>query len=163
VKIVGDLKSATRPLRAVVNQRLLRKLCPNCRQAYQPSAEQLKKLSLPAKNVTELFRPGGKVQVKNKIENCPVCGGTGYLGQTGIFEVFVTDSESRKHLEAGDLKAALNHARRNKMIYLQEAALSKVASGETTIEEVVRVTTPPKSSSGSAAKPSAAPAASGTE
>lgn len=144
VKLVGDVKKATRPLRAVLNQRLIRTLCPNCRQAYQPTPEQIKKLNLPANKVSQLYRASGKVQEKNRIENCPVCGGTGYLGQTGIYEVMIVDDEARKILASGDLKSALAHARRNKMIYLQEAALSKVVSGETSIEEVLRVTAPPK-------------------
>jgi type II secretory ATPase GspE/PulE/Tfp pilus assembly ATPase PilB-like protein len=148
VKQVGDIKQATRALRAVVNQRLLRKLCPNCRQAYQPTAEQLKKLNLPAGKVSQLYRAGGKVQLKGKIEQCPICGGSGYLGQTGIFEVLIVDDEARRLLAKGDLKAVLAHARRNKMIYMQEAALAKVASGDTTIEEVVRVTAPAKSEGG---------------
>lgn len=143
VKKVGDVKEATKVLRAVTNQRLLRSLCPNCRQAYQPTPEQLRKLNLPAKKVSQLYRASGKVQVKNKIEDCQICRGTGYLGQTAAFEVFVVDDEARKMLATGDLKAALAHARRNNMLYLQEAALSKVISGETTLEEVVRVTTPP--------------------
>jgi general secretion pathway protein E len=149
VKKVGDVKVATKALRMVTNQRLLRSLCPNCRQAYQPTPEQIKKLNLPAKKVTELFRAGGKVQVKNRIEDCPVCGGSGYLGQTAVFEVMAVDDEARKHLSAGDLKAALAHARRNRMIYLQEAALSKVINGETDLDEVVRVLAPSKTSAAS--------------
>ena len=147
VKKVGDVKDATKALRAVTNQRLLRSLCPNCRQAYQPTPEQLRKLNLPAKKVSQLYRASGKVQVKNKIEDCPICKGTGYLGQTAAFEVFIVDDEARKLLAAGDLKAALSHARRNNMFYLQEAALSKVIAGETTLEEVVRVTAPTGSGS----------------
>ncbi len=142
VKLVGDVKQATAGLRSVMCQRLFRKLCENCRQPYQPSKEQLKKLNLPAEKVNQLFRAGGKVQVKNRVENCPVCGGTGYLGQVGAFEVMMLDDEGRKILGTGDLKAALAHARRHKMIYLQEAALSKVVSGETSIEEVIRITAP---------------------
>jgi type II secretory ATPase GspE/PulE/Tfp pilus assembly ATPase PilB-like protein len=153
VKQVGDIKKATRALRAVINQRLLRTLCPNCRQAYQPTPEQLKKLSLPASKVSQLFRAGGQVQVKGKIESCPICGGSGYFGQTGIFEVLAVDEEARRLLSKGDLKAVLAHARRNKMIYLQEAALAKVAAGETTIEEVVRVTAPAKSSTAASRVP----------
>ncbi|MDY7108937.1 MAG: ATPase, T2SS/T4P/T4SS family [Planctomycetota bacterium] len=152
VKQVGDIKQATRALRAVVNQRLLRKLCANCRQSYQPTAEQLKKLNLPAGKVSQLYRAGGKVQLKGKIEPCPICGGSGYLGQTGIFEVLNVDDETRRLLAKGDLKAVLAHARRNKMIYLQEAALAKVASGDTSIEEVVRVTAPAKSEGGSGSR-----------
>lgn len=148
VKKVGEVKDAMQGLRAVTNQRLLRSLCPNCRQPFQPTPEQIKKLNLPAKKVQQLYRAGGKVQVKNKIEDCPVCQGTGYLGQTAAFEVFMVDDETRKILAGGDLKAALAHARRNKMIYLQEAALAKVINGETTLEEVVRVTSPPKTAEG---------------
>jgi type II secretory ATPase GspE/PulE/Tfp pilus assembly ATPase PilB-like protein len=50
--------------------------------------------------------------------------------------------DTRRMIKAGDLKAAMAEARRNKMIYLQEAALRKVVDGETTIEEVVRVMAP---------------------
>lgn len=155
VKLVGDVKQAVKPLRIVMNQRLLRSLCPNCRQGFEPTPEQLRKLNIPAGKVKQLYRAGGKIQVKNKIETCPVCSGTGYVGQTGVFEVLVVDPECRNLLAAGDLKGALAHARRNKMIYLQEAALSKVISGETTIEEVVRIIAP----GGGSTKPPAAAAA----
>ncbi len=137
---VGDAKQATKGLRAATNQRLLRTLCPNCRQPFQPTVEQLKKLNLPANKIQQLYRASGKVQVKNKIENCPVCGGTGYLGQTAAFEVMIIDDEVRKLLASGDLKGARAHARRNKMIYLQEAAMRKAVDGMTSIEEVIRVT-----------------------
>lgn len=159
VKRVGDLKDATKALRAVTNQRLLRALCPNCRQAYQPTPEQIKKLNLPAKKVGQLYRASGKVQVKNRIEDCPVCKGTGYLGQTAAFQVMIVDDEVRKALAGGDLKAAIASARRKNMFYLQEAALSKVVAGETDIDEFVRVfaapaasrsATPPKSESAGA-------------
>jgi general secretion pathway protein E len=148
---VGDPKQATKGLRAVVNQRLLRTLCPSCRQAFQPTVEQLKKLNLPANKIQQLYRASGKVQVKNKIENCPICGGTGYLGQTAAFEVMIIDDEVRKLLSSGDLKGARAHARRNKMIYLQEAAMRKAVDGMTSIEEVIRVTAPPKETAEGAA------------
>jgi type II secretory ATPase GspE/PulE/Tfp pilus assembly ATPase PilB-like protein len=157
VKAVGDLKAAAKPLRAVINQRLVRTLCPNCRQPFQPTGEQLKKFNLPAGKVSQLYRAGGKVQVKNKIEDCPVCGGSGYLGQTGVFQVLLTDDEIRKNLGAGDLDGAMSQARRNKMVLMQEAALNKVVSGETTLEEVVRVFAPAKGKT-APQKPSPAPA-----
>jgi type II secretory ATPase GspE/PulE/Tfp pilus assembly ATPase PilB-like protein len=151
-----DLKKAVRALRLVTNQRLFRSLCPNCRQGYTPTPEQAKKLGLSPDKQHQLFRASGKVQVKNKIETCPVCAGTGYLGQVAAFEVMLVDKEVRKHLAAGDLKGAYDTARRHKMIYLQEAALAKVRSGETTLEEIVRVTSPPKPA---ASKPKPEPAA----
>jgi general secretion pathway protein E len=141
-KIVGDVKLAMHGLRAVINQRLVRTVCPNCRQAFQPSSEQLQKLGLPQDKVGQLFQASGKIQVKNKIETCPVCGGAGYFGQTGVFQTMIVGDDTRRLVLAGDLKAAMAEARRNKMIYLQEAALRKVVDGETTIEEVVRVMAP---------------------
>lgn len=158
VKRVGDLKEATKGLRAVMNQRLLRRVCQNCRQPYTPSAEQLKKLNIPAKRVQQLYRAGGKVQVKNKIENCPICNGTGYFGQTAAFQVMIIDNETRKLLAAGDLQGARAHARRNNMMWLQEAALAKVVSGDTTLEEVVRVTSPQTPGAASPAPPQPASA-----
>lgn len=155
-KLVGDLKKAMRPLSVVMNQRLLRHVCPNCRQAYQPSADQLRKLNLPAEKIKQLYQAGGKVQVKNKIETCPVCAGSGYFGQIGVFQVMVVGDETRRLLMAGDLKAALAQARRNKMVYLQEAALRQVVDGLTTIEEVVRVTAPSRGPESPQPKPAAA-------
>lgn len=152
VKYSGSVEDASAALRAIVNQRLIRTLCPNCRQPYTPAPEQLKKLNVPADKAGAFHRASGKVQLKNKIVECAVCSGTGYLGQTGIFQVMVVDDAIRKILKSGDLKAALAQARRNKMIYLQEAAMSKVVSGETTLEEVIRVISggPQKSKSASA-------------
>jgi type II secretory ATPase GspE/PulE/Tfp pilus assembly ATPase PilB-like protein len=146
-KIVGDVRLAMKGLRAVINQRLLRTVCPNCRQAFQPSGEQLQKLGLPQDKVGQLYQASGKIQVKNKIETCPVCGGSGYLGQTGVFQTMMVGDETRRLIMSSDLKAAMADARRNKMIYLQEAALRRVVEGETTIDEVVRVLTPAKKAS----------------
>ena len=156
-KLVGDVKPAIKPLALVMNQRLLRSVCPHCRQPYEPSPEQLRKMNLPGDKVKQLYQASGKVQLKNKIETCPVCAGSGYFGQTGVFQVMVIGDETRRLLRAGDLKGALAEARRNKMIYLQEAALRKVVDGETTIDEVVRVTSPARTgSTASKPKPAAA-------
>jgi general secretion pathway protein E len=143
-KLVGDVKTAVKSLRVVMNQRLVRQVCPNCRQAYQPTAEQLRKMNLPPDKVEQLFQASGKIQVKNKIENCPVCGGTGYFAQIGIFQVMIVTDAIRRLLMAGDLKGALAEARRDKMLFQQEAALRRVVEGATTIDEVARVTAPPR-------------------
>ncbi|MFO0873310.1 MAG: ATPase, T2SS/T4P/T4SS family [Phycisphaerales bacterium] len=138
-KAVGDLKKAASPLVAIMNQRLLRVVCPQCRQPFQPSPEQAKKLGLPANKQHTLFKAGGKVQVKNRIEDCPICNGVGYFGQIAAFEVMPVDEEARKLLAANDFRGAYAVARRNRMLYLQEAALAKVREGQTTIEELARV------------------------
>ncbi len=137
VKLVGNVEDAVKPLRAVLNQRLLRKLCPNCRQPVSP--EEQAQLNLPAGVPNNIHRPVGKVQIKNKVEDCPVCQGTGYLGQTAVFEVLIVDKEIRKHLRSGDLKSGLAQARRNRMMLMQEAALMKAGTGETSLEEINRV------------------------
>ena len=112
---------------------------PEDLQDIKPT-EDLEKQGLPVNTVEMLYRKGGQVEVKNKIVTCPICKGSGYMGQVGIFETLFLDSETRKHLIAGDLKAATTHARRNKMyIRLQEAAWQKVAEGITSLEEFGRV------------------------
>ena len=137
VKYIGDVDEAVKPLRAVMNQRLVRKLCSNCKQAAAP--EELENLKLPAAIGNNIHLPVGKVRVKNKVEDCPECLGTGYRGQVGVFEVFFIDKEIRAHLRGGDLKSAMSQARRNRMLLLQEAGLMKVGMGETSLDEISRV------------------------
>jgi type II secretory ATPase GspE/PulE/Tfp pilus assembly ATPase PilB-like protein len=137
--MVADPRKSFEGLQAVVFQKLVRRLCENCRVAYKPSPD-LAKQGLPIDTVEQLYRKGGQVELKNKVVPCPICKGTGYMGQVGIFATMFLDNETRKHLFAGDLKAAMAHARRNKsMIRLQEAAWQKVAAGETSLEEFGRV------------------------
>jgi general secretion pathway protein E len=141
---VGDLKDAAAPLVTVVTGRIMRKLCPECRTPFSPSPEQAKKLGIKDPSI-QLYRQSGRVQVKNKIEECPLCRGTGFFGTVGVYEVMPVDREARKLLAGGDLKAAYTHARRSLgMMLMQEAALRKVARGETSLEEVARVLSPGK-------------------
>ena len=142
-KAVGDVKLAATPLRMVVAQKLCRKLCSACRVPYQPSAEQAKKLGISASKPVEIFKSSGKVQTKNKIIDCPMCNGTGFLGQIIISEVFIVDDEARGFLAKGDLKSAYNSSRmQHKLPGLQESALLRVRDGTTSIEEVIRVLSP---------------------
>jgi len=134
-RLVGEVDQATKPLRAVLCQRLARVLCPDCKQAYTP--DDPKKFRLP--EGTTLYKASGQVQVRNRVEDCPTCLGDGYTGVTGIFEVFVIDEECRQILASGDLKAAMMQARRNKMLLLQEVGLQRAATGITSIEEILRV------------------------
>lgn len=148
VKAVGDPKKAAAPLQAVVAQKLMRTLCENCKVPYQPNAEQLKRLGVPADQVKQLFKHSGKILDRNREITCPNCGGIGYIGQTGVFEVMAFDDDARVLLSKGDLNGLRTHMRRQKMLSLQEAALRKAIEGTTSIDEVIRVTQPKKSSSG---------------
>jgi len=161
-KAVGDLPKASAPLRAVVHCLLLRRLCENCRLAYSPPPEQLKKLGLPADQVKQLYKPTGKTLERNKEETCPVCGGIGYRGLVGCYEVMAFDDEARALIAKGDLNGLRAHLARKKMITLQQAALRKAIEGTTSIEEVIRVTKnsntkkkPTKSGSQSSKQPAA--------
>lgn len=144
-RAVGDLKAAAKGLVGVSHQRLIRKVCEACRQPLQPTPDLLKRLGVPAGKTPNLFRANGKIQVKNRVEDCPVCQGTGFFGLTACFEIMLVDETMRQMLAEGDFKSAYAHARReHKLIQLQEAAMEKVRSGQTTIEELVRVFPPPK-------------------
>ncbi len=143
--LVGDPRDAFNCLQAIVYQRLVRKVCENCRVGYIPS-EDLAKQGLPIKEVEQLYRAGGQLQVKNKVLECPVCKGSGYLGQIGVFETMFLNKEIRKQLIAGDLKGALSVARRERLLVrLQDAGWAKVAEGITTLEEFGRVSKSGKS------------------
>ncbi len=139
-KAVGDLKVASEPMKAVISSRLLRKLCDNCKVPYQPDPNQLRKLGLPPDQIRQLFKHSGKIIERNREETCPTCGGLGYRGQTGAYEVMVFDNDARKLIAAGDLNGLKTHMRRVKTISIQEAALRKAIDGVTSIEEVIRVT-----------------------
>ena len=154
LKAVGDPKSAANSLRAVVAGRLVRKLCPECRQPFQASADQSKRLGATAAKPLQLFRASGKIQVKNEIVNCGLCQGTGFLGTVGVFEVVRPDDRGREMLIAGDIANAYQQMRRAFRTPLtQECALLKVRTGETSLEEIARVFAP---KSPSTAKPNSA-------
>lgn len=166
MKAVGDLDAASKCLRGAVAQKLLRKLCMNCRVAYQPSPEMVKKLGLPPDKIKQLFKKGGQVLIKNKPEVCPVCGGGGYLGQDGVFEVFPINDAARAMLKAGDWNGLKVEFRKHGYPTIQQAALRKAIDGVTSVEEVLRITgegpAPGQAAAAqAAAKPAPAPAPAG--
>ena len=137
--LVSNPRKSFDGLQAVVFQKLVRKLCENCRVAYKPSPD-LAKQGLPINTVEHLYRKGGTVEHKNKTNPCPICNGTGYIGQIGVFETLFLDTETRKFLIAGDLKGALSNAQRSKrLIRLQDSGWKIVASGQTSLEEFGRI------------------------
>ena len=122
-------------LTAVLGQRLVRSLCEACKEPYKPKPEFLKKANLPADKVDVFYRKPTEAQVV-----CPVCGGTGYMGRTGIFELLVITEPMRDLIrENPSLNAIKAEARKNGMIYLQEDGLRQVIQGKTSIDELLRV------------------------
>ncbi len=139
IKQVGDPREVGENLGAVMAQRLMRRLCHTCRVPYAPDPGALKKLNLPADKVSELFRSSGKVMVKDKEILCPDCHGLGYRGRIAIFELMLIDDQAARYIAANELDSLRLHLRKQKMLYLQEAALTKVVEGITDIKEVTRV------------------------
>ncbi len=141
VRAVGDPKLAADGLRGVVGEKLIRVLCNNCKVAYQPTPEMLKKLRLPGDKVKQLNKKGGQVLIRNKPEICPVCNGVGYIGQTGCFGVFPIEDDERKMIATQDWNGLQTMMRKRSLPTVQQAALRKAVEGLTSIEEVSRIST----------------------
>jgi general secretion pathway protein E len=121
-------------LTAVLGQRLVRVLCPACKQRYKPNAELVRRANLPADRIKFFYRPpeGGAP--------CEECGGTGYLGRVGVFEfLLVTDAVRALIRGNAGLAAVKQEAVRGGMTYLQEDGLRQVIDGATSIQELLRV------------------------
>jgi len=146
-KAVSDAKHAAQGLRGVVAQKLLRVLCQNCKVAYQPSKDMLKKLGLPADKIKQLNKKGGQVLIRNKPEVCPVCNGVGYQGQTGCFGVFPIGDEEKKMIAAENWSGLRTAMRKRSLPSVQQAALRKAVEGLTSIEEVSRISSDAKKKS----------------
>jgi len=112
----------------VVGQRLVRRLCPECKEAYEPTIKELGNVKL---NADIIYRPKG----------CPVCGHTGYKGRALIAEVMPTSQEIKETMARGvSYHQMRDLARKLGMSTLYESGLKKVEQGITSLEEVLSVT-----------------------
>jgi len=135
LKLGVDQALVARSLSAIWSQRLVRKLCEHCKEPYRPKPEFLKRANLPAAKIEFFYRPP-----RNPEEPCQVCGGTGYFGQTGIFELLVVNDPIRQLIASGPSPAAIKaEARKAGMFYLQEDGLRQVIRGVTSVEELMRI------------------------
>jgi type II secretory ATPase GspE/PulE/Tfp pilus assembly ATPase PilB-like protein len=141
LKHVGNKSVAAETLLGISNQRLLRILCDECKQAYAPDKELFRKFNIAAEKTKVLYRTG-KVQYDKhgKPSPCEHCQGTGYFGRTGVFEIITLNDELRKVImKSNSLPEIGTQFRRAKMLYLQEQALRKVIAGKVAINEMIRV------------------------
>lgn len=147
LKLVGDRGLATDALLGISNQRLLRKLCQECRQAYAPNKEVFRKFNINAEKTKALYRAGKVIYDKHgKPSDCEGCQGTGYVGRMAVFETIIINKELRKVVRhAKSLPEIGTYFRRAKMLYVQEQALRRVVGGITAIDEMIRVLTGSKS------------------
>jgi general secretion pathway protein E len=119
-------------LNGIVAQRLVRKICPNCSQSFEMSAKELSDLGLKVQSQ-------GIVKLKHG-KGCSKCRNTGYKGRTGIYEV-MPYSESLKLLTAGDaLDTLRKKAVEEGLVLLRENGIRKMLNGQTTYQEILRVT-----------------------
>ncbi|PNU19839.1 type II secretion system protein GspE [Geothermobacter hydrogeniphilus] len=124
---------AASSISGILAQRLVRRLCPHCRQAYTPTPEVLAEIgsgiSLPPK--VKFYQGRG----------CDECLQIGYRGRTGIYELLVMDDRIRDLLMQGKDATSIRHAAQQAgMLSLRHSGLNKVLAGETSLEEVLRVT-----------------------
>jgi type IV pilus assembly protein PilB len=120
-------------VRAILAQRLVRKLCPICKAPAILTEKEMRALSLDSSRVTEatIFGPVG----------CDKCRGNGYKGRMGIFEIFLIDDEVRSMINTGLTTTALRRrARELGMRTMREDGIRKVLSGLTSGSEVVHAT-----------------------
>ncbi len=117
-------------LNMVLAQRLVRKVCSKCRQAYEPPRQVRKAIERMGFEMKEFFRGVG----------CKRCRNTGYSGRIGIHELFVIDDELRDAIVADPSTSNLRPiAERKSMVTLKIDGFRKVREGITTIEEIMHV------------------------
>lgn len=141
-RLVGEPALAARELSVVIAAKLIRKLCPDCREAYVPEPSLLRKLNLPADRIAQLYRAPGKPKLdpKGKPLICETCQGTGYFGQMAIFEVLPITEELRSAIAENAAAETLRKlARKDRMLFVQEVGLRRVIEGVTSVQEILRI------------------------
>lgn len=115
----------------VLAQRLIRMICPACKEKYTPSAELLKDIGLPVEKKTVFYKGLG----------CSRCMKSGYKGRIGIYELMVIDEKLRNLITSKAAAAEIKkHAQSSGMLTLKEDGIRKIREGLTSVEEVLRVT-----------------------
>lgn len=123
----------TATLEAVLAQRLVRRICVECRTEFEPSDELLMELQLPIEQARKYKFYYGK--------GCGRCNNSGYKGRVGLFELlFITDDIRDMVTSDASVDDVRNYARSQGMTTLRESGLKLIFDGQTTIDEVVRET-----------------------
>jgi general secretion pathway protein E len=118
---------------AILGQRLVRRLCKHCKEPYIPTAQELADLGLNPEDIhSTLFRAVG----------CEECNNKGYAGRTGIYELMVVDDEVRHLVNSGADSGQIKRfsVEKKAMLTLRDDGLRKALLGETSLDEVLRVT-----------------------
>jgi type IV pilus assembly protein PilB len=114
----------------VIAQRLVRRLCPNCKQADQATAEELDFLGLPADAQQIVYRPKG----------CPQCDNTGFRGRIGVYEIMEINTDVKRAIaKRAGVEKIKEEALKGGMHTLRMSASAYVLDGTTSYEEAVRI------------------------
>jgi type IV pilus assembly protein PilB len=120
----------------VIGQRLVRRLCPDCKEVYKPNKETIQKLK---KELGKLFPKEG-VKKLYKAKGCTKCGDIGYRGRIGIYEVIEVTKEIEELInQRAPASEIFNLAAKQGMITMRQDGLLKVIEGITSLDEVDRV------------------------
>ncbi len=118
-------------LLGVVAQRLVRMLCPHCKQPYTATEKDCEELGVPVTDQPPiLYRPTG----------CPECNNAGYKGRGGIYEIVVIDEEMRNLIHNLASEQELDKHARTQTFSIRREGAGRVLAGETSLEEILRVT-----------------------
>ena len=117
-------------LTGVIAQRLMRILCQHCKEAYAASDEEKKLLNLALESKINLYRPKG----------CTECRYLGYSGRSGVYEIIAIDEKLRQMIHDKSPEYHLKHHARQTYQSLRQDGFRKVLNGDTSVEEILRVT-----------------------
>jgi len=130
-------------LNLIVAQRLIRTLCPHCKKKIEPSSKVKEFILEKINSLPEIFKKKIKIPTPLNVwepQGCPKCNSDGYLGRTGIFEVLkMTNSLAQVIIEEPTEAKIFKEAQNQGMITMEQDGVLKALSGETSIEEVIRV------------------------
>ena len=154
IKVLSTYKTESKQilqlLSGVLNQRMVRRLCEQCKQPFQPTPQLLQKLGIPAGRVQKLFQPTippppeQRVDAKGnpiEIEICKKCNGRGYHGRMAIFELLTIDDKMRQAILkfASTPDAIRQFAKQNGHLGFQEEGILACALGMTSLQEIQKM------------------------
>ena len=117
-------------LNGIISQRLVRKVCPNCREAYEPSDEELRWVGMERTPHIKFYRGKG----------CPMCFDSGYRGRTAVFEILIINDELRTAIQKEATRAELQAVvKEGNFTSIADNCRKAVLEGTTTVDEVRRV------------------------
>jgi type IV pilus assembly protein PilB len=129
-------------INAIIAQRLVRKLCPHCKEQYKPAQETVQII----KEMLSLISPKAEIEIPKEVDylwrskGCAKCKGLGYKGRLGIFEVMTVNEEIKKMIETMSTEEEIRSASlENGLITYEQDGILKALQGETSLEEVQRV------------------------